>query len=85
MPGTDGFDVLRWIKTRPELVDMRVVVLTSSHEMRDVSGLPAWRDSFLMSPSISGTRLQWQSHDAYWMGLNISPGTRQITEPDGSG
>src|SRR5207247_4698580 len=30
MPGRDGFEVLRWIRQRPGLRGMRVVVLTSS-------------------------------------------------------
>src|SRR5204863_3408020 len=30
MPGKDGFEVLRWIRRRPGLSALRVVVLTSS-------------------------------------------------------
>src|SRR6266436_5952779 len=36
MPGTDGFDVLRWIKSQPYLNGLRTVVLTSSESIRDV-------------------------------------------------
>jgi CheY-like chemotaxis protein len=36
MPGSDGFEVLRWIRTQPCLHSLRVVVLTASDEVRDV-------------------------------------------------
>lgn len=78
MPGTDGFDVLRWIKTRPELVGMRVVVLTSSHEMRDVTlAYQLGATSFLMKPfDFRDTVAMAKTMTQYWLGLNISPGTR---------
>ena len=37
MPGTDGFDVLRSIRSHPGLSSLRVVVLTSSEDIRDVN------------------------------------------------
>src|SRR5215831_1056495 len=37
MPGTDGFEVLRWIRHHPELSNLCVVMLTSSDEIRDVN------------------------------------------------
>ena len=51
MPGTNGFEVLRWIRNQPGLRDLRVVVLTSSDDLRDVN--EAYRlgaDSFLVKP-----------------------------------
>src|SRR5438105_4362843 len=36
MPGMDGFEVLQWIRRQPGLSGLRVVVLTSSDEPRDV-------------------------------------------------
>src|ERR1700674_4968478 len=32
MPGTDGFDVLKWMRQQPGLKALRVVVLTSSDQ-----------------------------------------------------
>ena len=37
LPVTDGFDVLRWIRTQPGLKDLPVVVLTASDRIRDVN------------------------------------------------
>ncbi len=36
MPKVDGFDVLAWLKTRPELVGLPVVVLSSSSREDDI-------------------------------------------------
>ncbi|MDE2038729.1 MAG: response regulator [Elusimicrobia bacterium] len=35
LPCVDGFELLHWIRTRPELVGLIVVLLTSSDEDRD--------------------------------------------------
>jgi CheY-like chemotaxis protein len=37
MPKLDGFDVLRWVRKRPELADLVVVLFSSSDEPRDIS------------------------------------------------
>ncbi len=37
MPRLDGFDVLTWLSTRPELGDMPVVVLSSSSHESDMA------------------------------------------------
>ena len=37
LPVTDGFEVLRWIRTQPELKDLPVIVLTASDRIRDVN------------------------------------------------
>src|SRR6476619_3845672 len=36
MPGTDGFDVLRWARGEPDLKRLLIVVLTSSNLQTDV-------------------------------------------------
>ena len=51
MPRIDGFEVLRWIRQQPGLKALRVVVLTSSEDIRDVN--QAYRlgaNSFLVKP-----------------------------------
>ena len=37
LPGMDGFEVLRWIRETPGLSSLRVIVLTSSENIRDVN------------------------------------------------
>ncbi len=51
MPRMDGFEVLRWIRQQPGLGPLRVVMLTSSEDIRDVN--VAYRlgaNSFMVKP-----------------------------------
>src|SRR5207237_10051170 len=51
MTGKNGFEVLRWVRQQPGLAGLRVVVLTSSEDLRDVN--EAYRlgaNSFLVKP-----------------------------------
>lgn len=51
MPGVDGFEVLEWIRQQPGLSSLRVVVLTSSDQMKDVNrAYQAGANSFLVKP-----------------------------------
>jgi CheY-like chemotaxis protein len=36
LPFRDGFEVLEWMRAKPELRDLKVVVLSSSPEQRDI-------------------------------------------------
>src|SRR4051812_3567604 len=36
MPGLDGFDVMKWVRSRSVLHDAKLVVLTASTDARDV-------------------------------------------------
>jgi CheY-like chemotaxis protein len=51
MPRVNGFEVLKWVRAQPGLAPLRVLVLTSSEEIRDVN--EAYRlgaNSFLVKP-----------------------------------
>src|ERR1043166_4104730 len=37
LPRLNGFDVLRWVRQQPHLSALRVIVLTSSSNIRDVN------------------------------------------------
>ncbi len=51
MPGTDGFDVLRWIRHQPQFAPLCIVMLTSSDEIRDVNlAYQLGANSFLVKP-----------------------------------
>ena len=52
MPKKNGFEVLAWIKTRPELQGLRVVVTTASTRPEDVTrAYDLGATSFLVKPS----------------------------------
>lgn len=52
MPRKDGFEVLAWIRQRPEFNPLAVVVLTSSQESRDVNRAYALgASSYLVKPA----------------------------------
>ena len=52
MPKTDGFEVLKWIRAHPQLCGIRVVVLTSSEDIRDVNlAYSLGANSFLVKPA----------------------------------
>jgi CheY-like chemotaxis protein len=51
LPGTNGLDVLGWIRRQPELQSLRVIVLTSSDDLRDVTrAYQMGANSFLTKP-----------------------------------
>lgn len=52
MPRKDGFEVLDWIRARPEFSSLRVVVLTSSKETSDINeAYDRGANSFLVKPA----------------------------------
>jgi CheY-like chemotaxis protein len=51
MPRRNGFEVLSWIRSRPELKGLQVVILTGSLEKKDVTrASELGADSFLIKP-----------------------------------
>ena len=51
MPRVNGFEVLEWVRQQPSLAALRVLVLTSSDEMRDVNkAYQLGANSFLVKP-----------------------------------
>jgi CheY-like chemotaxis protein len=76
MPGTDGFDVLRWISTQPDLKCLRVIVLTCSESIRDVeAAYKIGASSFLVKPmDFSDTVEVVKDTVHYWLGRNMTSG-----------
>ncbi|MGH7971026.1 MAG: response regulator [Limisphaerales bacterium] len=75
MPGIDGFQVLTWIRQNPNLRGLRVVVLTSSNEMKDVNrAYQLGANSFLVKP-VDFERFVEISRalDGYWVLLDQPP------------
>ena len=51
LPGVDGFDVLQWCKTQPELEDLVIVVLSGFNGSREVNQAYALgADAFIVKP-----------------------------------
>jgi CheY-like chemotaxis protein len=75
LPGIDGFEVLRQIKSTPLLKRLPVVILTSSKEEGD-RGLSydIGANSYLVKPvSFDGFLKVIREIDDYWFRLNIEP------------
>lgn len=85
MPGIDGFDVLRWIRNEPGLKTLRVVILTSSDEMRDVTtAYQAGANSFLIKPIDFDRFVEIsQALNGYWLWMDKAPDA--VRPPSGPG
>lgn len=82
MNGMDGFEVLRWIRAHPTLRSLRVVMLTSSDEMRDVNrAYQLGANSFLIKPVDFERFVEIaQALNGYWIWLDQPP---QVSRPPG--
>jgi CheY-like chemotaxis protein len=51
LPKMSGFDVLKWLRTQPELETVQVIVLSSSRQPPDIGAARALRiDAYLVKP-----------------------------------
>ena len=75
MPEIDGFDVLRWVKRQPEMAKLRVVVLTSSDQIRDVNeAYQLGANSFLVKPmEFEQFRETAKMLERYWLRESRTP------------
>lgn len=75
LPGVDGFEVLRQIKSTPVLKRLPVVVLTSSREEVDRSlSYDHGANSYLVKPpSLEGFLNVVRQIEGYWLTLNVEP------------
>lgn len=84
LTGIDGFEVLRWIRRQPSLRAVRVVVLTSSNEIRDVNlAYQLGANSFLVKPvDFEDFVHVTQALQGYWLWIDREP---QISRPEKDG
>jgi len=83
MPGIDGFEVLRWIRLQPGLKALRVVVLSSSDNLRDVTlAYQLGANSFLIKPVDFERFVEIsQAISGYWLWMNEAPETFRPPPP----
>ena len=83
LPGTDGFDVLSWIRSQPEMQTLRVIVLTSSDDLRDVTrAYQMGANSFLTKP-LEFMELQemLKAVGRFWLELSRRPTAERPAPP----
>src|SRR5258708_993633 len=83
MPRMNGFEVLRWVREQPNLRALRVVVLTSSEDIRDVNlAYQLGANSFLVKPG-EFERFVDLSHalSGYWIWMNRAPEISRPNDP----
>jgi CheY-like chemotaxis protein len=75
LPGIDGFEVLRQIKTAPVLKRLPVIILTSSKEDGDrILSYDRGANSYLVKPvSFEGFLEVVRQIKGYWLSLNVDP------------
>jgi CheY-like chemotaxis protein len=75
MPRTNGFEVLQWIRSDPDLRALRVVVLTSSEELCDVNeAYHLGANSFLVKPKdFENFITLFEALHSYWLRRDQSP------------
>jgi CheY-like chemotaxis protein len=80
MPRVDGFEVLKWIRQQPGLAPLRVLVLRSSSELRDVNrAYQLGANSFLVKPiDFEDVIRLSQMIQKYWLHASKTP---EISRP----
>jgi CheY-like chemotaxis protein len=75
LPGIDGFDVLRQIKSTPVLKRIPIIILTSSREEGDRAlSYDIGANSYLVKPvSFEGFLGVVSQIEGYWLSLNVGP------------
>ena len=83
MPKMNGFEVMEWIRQHPFFKPLRIVVLTTSEDMRDVNrAYQLGANSFLVKPmDLSGFTAIADAIQGHWLWLSKAPEISRIEEP----
>jgi CheY-like chemotaxis protein len=75
MPGTDGFDVLEWVREQPDLELLPVIMLSSSDRQEDVNrAYELGANSYMTKPGTSeGYEYVAKGFAGYWLRHNVLP------------
>jgi CheY-like chemotaxis protein len=86
MPGMDGFEVLRFVRGTPPFKAIRVIVLTSSQDLRDVNkAYSLGANSFLVKPlEFENFPAMLRTLSAFWLHFSQNPTMESSSNnPDG--
>jgi DNA-binding response OmpR family regulator len=83
MPGIDGFGVLRWVRAQPGLKCLRVIMLTSSDLVQEVTtAYELGAQSFLTKPvDLDKLVAMMRAFKTYWLDFD-RPGAIYRSKPD---
>lgn len=71
MPGADGFSLLRWVKTRPELRHLTMIVMTNSNAREDMElAYDLGANFFLTKPTRFQDLVHLVSSVVQWLSLH---------------
>ena len=75
LPGIDGFEVLRQVKSTPVLKRLPIIILTSSKDEGDrILSYDSGANSYLVKPvSFEGFLNVIRQIKGYWLSLNVEP------------
>jgi CheY-like chemotaxis protein len=75
MPGRSGFDVLKWIRARPAISALPVVVFTSSRDETDIQrAYQHGANAYLLKPALPEKLADvLKTINDFWLGLNQLP------------
>lgn len=81
LPGIDGFEVLRQVKSAPILRRLPVIILTSSKEEGDRAlTYDIGANSYIVKPvSFNGFLDVIKQIEGYWISLNVAPPDGEIS------
>lgn len=83
LPGFSGFEIIGWIRSQPGLSGLRILVLTSSDQMKDVND--AYRlgaNSFLMKPYDFADLVQFGKFIRdFWLNFSKCPESFRPAQP----
>lgn len=75
MPRLDGFDVLKWLRSQPQLKRLLVIMLTSSDARVDIDrAYDLGANSYLVKPFSAEYLVEMvQALQRYWFSVNLPP------------
>jgi CheY-like chemotaxis protein len=75
MPLANGFEVIEWVRAQPRLVALRIVVLTTSDQVRDIDRAHrVGANSFLVKPiSFDDFKVLVRQLCDYWLDVSRTP------------